>query len=160
LQIQHPFWCWFNVKLSLNSYYLCICLWKSWKRREFLIFLFTFDVFLLICFTNCFYRTLENYLNYIMNNEKIYVDNESSDICLIKNVWSRMTRSHYGSRSCRPLRELICLRKQYLKNFDSAINCLELKIISVKADCGTQASVLHRVKHFILKYNCVHCLFL
>jgi hypothetical protein len=78
------------------------------ERREFLIFLFTFDAFLLICFTNCFYRTIENYLNYmyIMNNEKIYVDNESSDICLIKNVCSRMTRSHYGSRSCRALREL------------------------------------------------------
>jgi hypothetical protein len=52
--------------------------------REFLIFLFTFDNFLLNFLTNCFYRTVENSLNNMITIEKIYVNNESSVICLIK----------------------------------------------------------------------------
>ena len=57
-------------------------------------------------FTNCYSRTIENYLNYIISNEKIYAGDEFWVICLIKNVWSRMTRSHYGFRNCRQSREL------------------------------------------------------
>jgi hypothetical protein len=45
--------------------------------REFLFLLFTFDAFLLIFFTNFLYRIVANYLNYIINKEKIYVDYES-----------------------------------------------------------------------------------
>jgi hypothetical protein len=50
-------------------------------------------------------------LNYIINKENIYVNNESLVIRLIKNVWSRIIKSHYGSRNCRPLRELKSVKR-------------------------------------------------
>jgi hypothetical protein len=52
-----------------------------------------------------FYRTVENFLNNMITIEKIYVDNESSVICLIKTKshgWQKDTTGpeivgHYGS---------------------------------------------------------------
>jgi hypothetical protein len=74
--------------------------------REFLIFFFKFDDFLLTFLTNCFYRTVENFLNNIIIIEKIYVDNECLAIMLNSSAVSSMAQRHYGSRDCRPLREL------------------------------------------------------
>ena len=95
-----------NVKLTLNSCYLCTCFWESAKMREFLIFLFTFDNFLETFLTNCFYRTVENFLNNMIIIEKIYVDNECLVIMLNLSAAPSMAQRHYGSRDCRPLREL------------------------------------------------------
>jgi hypothetical protein len=55
------------------------------------IILFTFDAFILF-FSQMFYTIVANYLNFIISKEKIFVDNESSVIRLILNVWSRVTR--------------------------------------------------------------------
>jgi hypothetical protein len=77
--------------------------------REFLIFFFKFDDFLLTFLTNCFYRTVENSLDNIIIIEKIYVDNECSVIMLNSSAAPSMAQRHYGSRDCRPLRELISL---------------------------------------------------
>ena len=95
-----------NVKLTLNSCYLCTWFWESAKMREFLIFFFKFDNFLLTFLTNCFYRTVENSLNNMIIIEKIYVDNECSVIMLNLSAAPWMVQRHYGSRDCRPLREL------------------------------------------------------
>jgi hypothetical protein len=38
--------------------------------------------------------------------EKIYVDNECSVIMLNSSAAPSMAQRHYGSRACRPLREL------------------------------------------------------
>jgi hypothetical protein len=73
--------------------------------REFLIFLFTFDNLLLIFLTNCFYRTLENFLNNMITIEKKYVYDESSVICWIQTQqhgWCKDTTGpeivgHFGS---------------------------------------------------------------
>jgi hypothetical protein len=75
--------------------------------REFLIFFFKFDDFLLTFLTNYFYRTVENSLDNIIIIEKIYVDNECSAIMLNLSAAPLMVQRHYGSRDCRPLRELI-----------------------------------------------------
>ena len=95
-----------NVKLTLNSGYLCTCLCESATMSEFLIFSFTFNDFLLIFLTNCFYRTVENFLNNIIIIEKIYVDNECLAIMLNSSAAPSMAQRRYGSRDCRPLREL------------------------------------------------------
>jgi hypothetical protein len=50
--------------------------------------------------------SVENFLNNMIIIEKIYVDNESSVIMLNSNATARMVQRHYGSRDCRPLREL------------------------------------------------------
>ena len=95
----------FNLKIGFIDMFRVLRLQNENKIVEFLIF-FTFDDFLLIFLTNCFYRTVENFLKNMIIIEKIYVDNESSVIMLNSNATPRMAQRHYGSRDCRPLREL------------------------------------------------------
>ena len=69
---------------------------KGFRKFNFL-FLSIWSLYI----TNCFHRTVANYWNYIINKEKVYVDNESLVIRLIKNA-----RSHYGSRNSLPFWQL------------------------------------------------------
>jgi hypothetical protein len=118
-----------NVKLTLNSCYLCTWFWESAKMREFLIFFFKFDDFLLTFLTNCFYRTVENSLDNIIIIEKIYVDNECSVIMLNLSAAPLMVQRHYGSRDCRPLRELTTIFQFILirRIEDSAKSGIQIK---------------------------------
>ena len=112
--------------------------------REFLIFFFKFDDFLLTFLTNCFYRTVENSLNNMIIIEKIYVDNECSVIMLNLSAAPWMVQRHYGSRDCRPLREL---------RFSNQVNLWHSKVLFFTPSTVEKFSLFASEKPIISKID-------